>query len=149
MTTETATMMRVDFDETVPVPVDVVYGYLRSPEDWPRLYGTFGDVRDLGDGWFAVPLPGERPDLEARMTVTRPNERAAWDLRGIFTGRGEVRLSESGGGTRITGLEEIDVSAFENDQELLETIDREFRAIWQIGWDRLREQAREPAAGGV
>ncbi len=142
-------MMRVDFDETVPVPPDEAYDYLRSPTEWPRLYGDFGDVRDLGDGWFAVALPGDRPDLEAWMTANRPNTHAAWDLRGVFAGRGEVHLEPAGEGTRITGFEEIDVSAFEGDDDLLAQLDREFRAIWQFGWNRLREQTREPAAGGV
>lgn len=138
MTTETTTMMRVDFDGTVPVPVEEVYGYLRSPEDWPRLYGSFGEVRDLGEGWFAVPLPGERPNLEARITASREFEHAAWDLRGTFSGRGEVHLEPVGDGTRVTGFEEIDVTAFAADSELLAVLDREFHAIWQSGWDRLR-----------
>ncbi|MEZ5169637.1 MAG: hypothetical protein R3A49_02690 [Acidimicrobiia bacterium] len=146
MPTDTTTMMRVDFDETVPVPVEEVYGYLRSPEEWPRLYGAFGDVRELGEGWFAVPLPGERPDLEARITTSRQNEHAAWDLRGTFAGRGAVHLEPVESGTRITGFEEIDVTAFADDADVLAVVEREFRAIWQYGWDRLREGASSTAA---
>jgi hypothetical protein len=129
--------MRIDFDETVPVPPVVVFDYLRSPTEWPRLYGAFGQVRDLGGGWYAVPLAGAPADLEARMTALEPTRRAAWELRGTFSGKGEVNLAPQDGGTRITGFEEIAVAGLDDPGTLAEAT-RRFEAIWQMGWDRLR-----------
>lgn len=130
--------MRIDFDETVPVPAEVVFDYLRAPTEWPRLYGAFGEVRDLGGGWYAVPLAGAQTDLEARLTALELDRRAAWELRGTFAGRGEVNLEQCEGGTRITGFEEIDLPGLD-DPEMLAKLTRRFEAIWQMGWDRLRE----------
>jgi hypothetical protein len=129
--------MRIDFDETVPTSADVVYDYLRAPTEWPRLYGAFGEVRDLGEGWYAVPLAGAPQDLEARMTSVTTDRRAAWELRGTFAGRGEVNLEPCDEGTRITGFEVIEVAGTD-DPEVLATMTRRFEAIWQMGWERLR-----------
>ncbi len=129
--------MRIDFDETVPVPPDVVFDYLRAPTEWPRLYGAFGEVRDLGGGWYAVPLAGAQPDLEARLTALELDRRAAWELRGTLAGQGEVELEPDDGGTRITGFEEIEVAGLD-DPDILAEVRRRFEAIWQMGWDHLR-----------
>lgn len=129
--------MRIDFDETVPARPDVVFDYFRAPTEWPRLYGAFGEVRELGGGWFAVPLSGSLPDLEARTIAVEPHRRAAWELRGTFIGKGEVNLEPRDGGTRITGFEEIAVKGLD-DPDLLAEMTRAFEAIWQMGWDRLR-----------
>ncbi len=129
--------MRIDFDEQVPVPPAVAFDYLRSPTEWPRLYGAFGEVRDLGEGWYAVPMAGAGADLEARVTSLEQDRHAAWDLRGVFAGKGEVNLVPSEDGTRITGFEEITVAGVD-DPEILATMTRAFEAIWQMGWDRLR-----------
>ncbi|MFA9565875.1 MAG: SRPBCC family protein [Acidimicrobiales bacterium] len=136
--------MRLDFDEHLPVPPEAVFDYFRSPADWPRLYGAFGEVRDLGHGWVAVPLAGEYPDLEARLTSLELDRHAAWDLRGTFAGRGRVDLTPDGEGTRVTGFEEVDVAGLD-DPETEERIRSGFAAIWQSGWDRLRDAAAPQA----
>ena len=129
--------MRIDFDETVPVLPEVVFDHLRSPREWPRLYGAFGEVRDLGQGWYAVPLAGSTPDLEARVTHLELDRRVAWELRGALPGTGEVNLAPSRGGTRITGFEEIDIEDA-RDPSTKAKMTRSFEAIWQLGWDSLR-----------
>ena len=132
--------MRIDFDEEVPVPPDVVFDYLRAPTEWPRLYGAFGEVRDLGKGWYAVPMAGARADLEARVTHLELNQRAAWELRGAFPGKGEVNLARCENGTRITGFEEINVEDA-HDLEAIAEMSRALASIWQMGWDSLRTLA--------
>lgn len=129
--------MRIDFDEVVPVPPETVFDYLRAPTEWPRLYGAFGDVRELGGGWFAVPVADARVDLEVRMTALELDRRAAWELRGRFAGDGELNLEPHQGGTRITGFEEITVAGVD-DPAILAEMTRRFEAIWQMGWSRLR-----------
>ena len=136
--------MRIDFNEEVPVPPAEVFDYLRSPTEWPRLYGVAGEVRDLGMGWVAVPLAGDYPDLEARLTALQLDRHAAWDLRGAFAGKGSVDLTPIDGGTRITGFEEIEAAGVD-DRADQERIGHAFEAIWQLGWDRLRSQARSDA----
>ncbi len=138
--------MRIDFDEQVPVPPAVVFDYLRSPTEWPRLYGSFGAVSDLGGGWYEVPLAGGPPHLEARLTSLELDRHAAWELRGTFAGTGEVHLEPGDGGTRITGFEEIEVAGI-TDPDHLAAVASGFERIWQMGWDRLR--SAEHAGGPV
>ncbi len=132
--------MRIDFDEEVPVPPEVVFDYLRAPTEWPRLYGAYGEVRDLGKGWYAVPLAGSRSDLEARLTHLELDRLVAWELRGEYPGKAEVKLAHCEEGTRITGFEEIDVMETLDADEVAELC-RAFEAIWQKGWDSLRASA--------
>ena len=132
--------MRIDFDEEVPVPPEVVFDYLRAPTEWPRLYGAFGEVQDLGKGWYAVPMGGNGAALEARLTHLELNRRAAWELRGEFPGRGEVNLSTCENGTRVVGFEQIDIDQ-DHDPETLAKLDGALAAIWQMGWDSLRAMA--------
>ena len=129
--------MRIDFDERVPAPPEVVFDYFRAPTEWPRLYGSFGEVRDLGRGWYAVPMAGARADLEARLTHLELDRRAAWELRGALPGVGEVNLTPWRGGTRITGFEEIEVESA-HDPDSVAKMTHVFEAIWQMGWDSLR-----------
>lgn len=133
--------MRIDFNEEVPVSPEVVFDYLRAPTEWPRLYGAFGEVSDLGGGWFAVALAGALPPLEVRLTSLEVDRRAAWELRGTVAEEGEVNLAPCDGGTRITGFEEIEVAGLD-DPESLANVARGFEAIWQMGWSRLRDPAR-------
>jgi uncharacterized protein YndB with AHSA1/START domain len=132
--------MRIDFDEEVPVPPETVFDYLRSPTEWPRLYGSFGETRDLGGGWIAVPLAGDHPDLEARITRLELDRHAAWELRGTFAGDGAVTLTPIPEGTRITGFEQVQVAGLD-DPETERRLQAGFEAIWRSGWDRLRRLA--------
>ena len=48
--------MIIRFQHEFSLPVEEVYSYFQTPADWSRLYGLAGDVKDLGGGWYAVPL---------------------------------------------------------------------------------------------
>ena len=130
--------MRIEFDETVPVSVAAAYSFFRSPRDWIRLYGAFGEVRDVGDGWFRVPLRRFPFPLVARITRDEPNRSVRWELRGFFRGQGQVSLESSADGVRITGFEEVTTPlprrAAWIERRLLEP---RFRAIWASGFRRL------------
>ena len=137
--------MRVTFEALFRVPVDEVFGYFRTPADWVRLYGMFGEVEDHGDGWIAVPLKGFPFPLVAKVTRTEENRLVRWVFRGFWRGEGEVRLGSSEGVTTVAGYEVISVRwlgpfSFLVERLVLET---RFRGIWKHGWKRLR--SREPA----
>ena len=44
------------FKQAFSVPVEEVFSYTQTPTDWARPYGLAGGVKDLGSGWYAVPL---------------------------------------------------------------------------------------------
>ena len=134
--------MHIEFDETVQLPADAVYDYFKTPRDWVRLYGVAGEVTDRGDGWFAVPMRRSPFPLVARMTVTVPDTRAAWDLRGFWRGRGEINLEAVGDGTRIPRHETVNIPRLLGLGPLLEKrIEPRFVAMWESGWKRLRTTA--------
>lgn len=133
--------MRIDFDETFQLPVDVVESYFRTPADWVRLYGLAGEVEDRGDGWIAVPLAGFPFPLLAKTVEHQQGERVRWVFRGFWKGEGEVRFGRTRtGGCRIQGFEEIAVRPLGPLSRALERLflERRFRAIWALGWRRLR-----------
>jgi hypothetical protein len=76
------------------LPVEEVFSYFQTPADWARLYGLAGDVKDLGGGWYAVPLKRFPFPLVARNTEQRANELARWMFKGFWRGKGEVRFTE-------------------------------------------------------
>ena len=139
--------MLIEFDEHFDLPVDEVYPYFRSPEDWPRLYRSFGAVEDRGGGWFAVPLKGFPFPLVARMTKDDPNRCVAWVFRGFWHGAGEVSFVPTGGGVTVRGYERISVRPLAALSAVAERLflERRFRQVWALGWRRLRRQAEAPA----
>jgi len=144
--------MIIRFDEDLDLPVADVYGIFKTPVDWTRLYGSFGEVEDRGEGWFAVPLRGFPFPLVAKITDDEPLRRVRWVFRGFWRGVGEVRLSDRQGGVRVEGFEEIGVRPLGFLSPVVERLllERRFRAIWSAGWRRLRRQAaRERAAGST
>lgn len=138
--------MIVRFEEELDLPAIEVYGIFRTPKDWTRLYGSFGEVVDRGDGWFAVPLRGFPFPLVAKITHDEPPRRVRWVFRGFWRGVGEVRLEERPEGVRVEGFEEISIRPLGVLSPVVERLllERRFRAIWSAGWRRLRRQA----AGG-
>ena len=135
------------FRHEFSLPASEVYAYFETPADWVRLYGLADDVRDLGDGWHAVPLKRFPFPLVASNTVQRPNELVRWVFRGFWRGQGEVRFTESAAGVIVEGYEEIAVRWLFFLSPLVERLflESRFRAIWEIGWERLRK--REAARG--
>lgn len=144
--------MIIQFNEQFNLPAAEVYTYFRSPADWPRLFGMAGDTRDLGDGWYAVALKNFPFPLVAKNTNQEPSRLVRWVFRGFWRGRGEVRFIEVDDGVRVEGFEEIAVRPLFFLSPVVERLflERAFRAVWEIGWHRLRKNARdlpEVAAG--
>lgn len=137
--------MIIRYNEHFRLPVAEVYSYFQTPADWTRLYGLVGDPKDLGDGWYAIGLKSFPFPLVARNTDQRCNEIVRWVFRGFWRGRGEVRFVETESGVTVEGFEEIAVRWLFFLSPVFEKLflERTFRAIWAIGWHRLRK--REPS----
>jgi hypothetical protein len=134
--------MIIRFKHEFALPVAEVYSYFRTPADWTRLYGLAGEVKDLGDGWIAVPLKGFPFPLVARNTEQVENELVRWVFRGFWRGLGEVRFAETARGVVVEGFEEIAVRWLLFLSPIVERLflERRFQAIWEIGWHRLRKR---------
>ncbi len=93
------------------------------------------DVKDNGDGWFAVTLKGFPFPLVARNTENEPNERVRWVFRGFWRGRGKVRFSPAAGGVIVEGYEEIAARWLSFLSPLVKRLflERRFHAIWATG----------------
>lgn len=149
--------MIINFKHEFGLPVAEVYSYFRTPSDWTRLYGLAGEVEDLGDGWYAVPLQRFPFPLVARNTEQEENEVVRWVFRGFWRGRGEVRFTETARGVVVEGYEEIAVRWLFCLSPIIERLflERTFHAIWEIGWHRLRKReagvspARDAVATGA
>ena len=138
----------IQFKHEFFLPVEEVYSYFQTPADWVRLYGLAGKVKDLGDGWYAVPLNKFPFPLVAKNTVQRTNELARWVFRGFWRGGGEIRFTERPESVIVEGYEKIAVRWLFFLSPLIERLFLEgsFKSIWEIGWHRLRtrESEREP-----
>ena len=139
--------MIIRFKHEFALPVSELYSYFRTPADWTRLYGLAGDVEDRGDGWVAVPLKRFPFPLVAKNTERVESELVRWVFRGFWRGRGEVRFAETDRGVVVEGFEEVGVRWLFFLSPIFERLflERRFRAIWEIGWHRLRK--REAARG--
>lgn len=134
--------MIIEFSESFRSPASEVYSYFRTPADWTRLYGMAGNPRDLGDGWFAIGLKNFPFPLVAKNTDQRTNEMVRWIFRGFWRGRGEVHIIETADGVTVEGFEKISVRWLFCLSPILERLflEKSFRAIWEIGWHRLRKR---------
>lgn len=141
--------MIIRFTEDLDLPVEHVYGIFRTPRDWTRLYGSFGEVRDRGDGWFVVPLRGFPFPLVAKIVDDEPRRRVRWVFRGFWRGEGEVSFTARPDGVTVEGFEEIAVRPLGFLSPVAERLllERRFRAIWNSGWRRLRRGAAHAPAG--
>lgn len=141
--------MLIQFDEQIDLPVERVYAYFRSPKEWPRLYGSFGDVEERGEGWYAVPLRRFPFPLVARVTRAEPNRCVSWTFRGFWRGDGEVSFHPTERGVAIRGYERISVGPLACFSRFLERVmlERPFRRVWASGWRRLRREAE--GSGGA
>jgi hypothetical protein len=139
--------MRIEFREQFTLPVERIFSFFRTPADWVRLYGMFGEVETRGDGWYAVPLQGFPFPLVARVTDSAENRLVHWTFRGFWRGEGEVRFEPTPDGTRVDGFEEISVRWLFFLSPVIERIllDRRFRGIWRHGWKRLHGLEQQPA----
>jgi hypothetical protein len=140
--------MIIKFQHEFSLPVEELYSYFQTPADWTRLYGLAGDVKDLGSGWYAVPLKRFPFPLVAKNTGQKVNEFVSWVFRGFWRGRGEVRFTARPTGVVVEGYEEISVRYLFFLSPFIERLflERSFRSIWEIGWHRLRKRE---AAGSL
>lgn len=136
--------MLIRFDERFDAPVEELFRYFATPADWVGLYGRAGAVRDLGGGWFAVPLKGFPFPLIARTTELSVNQRVRWIFRGFWRGDGEILFTPAPGGVRLSGHERIAVRWLFFLSPVVEKLflEKRFHAVWQLGWQRLRRRRR-------
>ncbi len=133
--------MRIEFDEEFALSIEEVFDYFRTPADWVRLYGSAGRVEDRGDGWLAVPLQKFPFPLVAKVTEFEENRFVRWIFRGFWHGSCEVVFVDTPRGVAIRGYEDITprgLGFLANPFEKL-YLERNFRAIWELGWRRLRK----------
>ncbi len=143
--------MLIEFNEEFDLPVEVVYPYFRTPRDWPRLYGTFGEVEDRGDGWCAVPLRAFPFPLVARVTLDEPRRQVRWEFRGFWRGEGEVRFAATPGGVAVQGYERISIRPLPGLSPIVERLflESKFKKVWESGWRRLRRLAADGAVAAT
>jgi len=134
--------MIIRFNEQFKLPASEVYSYFETPADWTRLYGLAGNSKDLGDGWYQIALKNFPFPLVAKNTVQEPNQMVQWVFRGFWRGEGEVRFVDTPDGVKVEGYERISVRYLFFLSPLFERLfmERSFRAIWGIGWRRLRKR---------
>jgi len=133
--------MIIEFNERFNLPVEEIYSQFQTPADWTRVFGFPGDSKELGDGWYAVSLKNFPFPLVAKNIEQEPGKLVRWVFRGFWRGRGEVRFEETTDGVAIKGFEEVAVRSLFFLSPLFEKLflERSFRAIWGVGWYRLRK----------
>jgi len=131
--------MLIEFSKQFKLPVADVYTYFETPANWPRLFGFGENPTDLGGGWYAVGLPGFRFPLVAKNTEQEPNKLVRWVFKRFWRGRGEVCFTETEDGVTVEGFEKISVRWLFFLSPLYErrSLERGFRALWNMGWRRL------------
>jgi hypothetical protein len=139
--------MRIEFEEEFSVPVDEAYDYFRTPLNWPFLFPAFGEARDLGDGWHAVPFRVFPFPLVTRITRDEHLERVEWEFDGFWRGDARVSFEPTSRGVRIRGYEQVTPHRLLALAHVFERLflEKRFREVWESGWRRLRRQA--PARG--
>jgi hypothetical protein len=133
--------MRIEFKEEFGLSQHVLFDYFKTPSDWSRLYGAFGNVENRGNDWHAVPLKRFPFPLVARITTVEPNRLVRWQFKGFWRGQAEVRLTQSNGKVVVEGFEEISMRWLFVFSSVIERLflERRFRAIWQSGWQKLHQ----------
>jgi hypothetical protein len=133
--------MKIQFREEFKLSVGEIFSYFETPADWARLYGLAGSVKDLGDGWYSIPLKYFPFPLVARNSTVDPGKFVSWTFRGFWKGNGEIRFRTYDEMTVLEGYEEISIRRLYFLSFVFERlfIRRQFLAIWNIGWKRLRK----------
>lgn len=133
--------MIIQFKQQFTLPIEEIFSYFRTPADWTRLFGIAGEVKNLGDGWFAIPLKSFPLPLVAKNTIVEPDKRVHWKFSGFWRGEGEVIFEESNDHVTIEGYENISVRWLFFLSPIVEKLflERQFQGIWELGWRRLRK----------
>ena len=135
--------MRVEFNEEFAVPLEDAYDYFRTPMHWPRLFPAFGEVRDRGDGWYAVSFKGFPFPLVTRITTDDPEQCVEWVFEGFWQGDARVEFERSSTGVVIRGYEQVSPRGLSWLAPLAERLflEARFQKVWESGWRRLRRQS--------
>lgn len=133
--------MIIRFSEHFDLPAEELYSRFQTPADWARVFGFPGDSKALGAGWYAVSLKPFPFALVAKHVEQEPGQRVSWVFKGFWRGRGEVRFEQTPEGVTVEGFEEIAMRPLFFLSPLFEKLflERGFRAIWGVGWHRLRK----------
>ena len=133
--------MIIQFKQQFTLPIEEIFSYFRTPADWTRLFGIAGEVKNLGDGWFAIPLKSFPLPLVAKNTIVEPDKRVHWKFGGFWRGEGEVIFEELNDQVTIEGYENISVRWLFFLSPIVEKLflERQFQGIWELGWRRLRK----------
>jgi hypothetical protein len=139
--------MLIQFDHQFDLPVEEAYACFRTPQEWPRLFGSFGAVEDRGEGWHAVPLRRFPFPLVARITRDEPQRCVEWVFRGFWRGEGQVCFAPTERGVAIRGFERISARPLGCLAPLVEPVllEKRFRKVWESGWRELRRRAASRA----
>lgn len=140
--------MYLQFREEFDLPAARIFPYFATPADWAKLYGSVGETKVSGDGWYSVPLQRFPFPLVARNVVAEPDRLVRWIFGGFWSGVGEVRLTEAAGKTIVEGFEFITphglwLLAGPVEERFMA---REFERIWALGWKRIRSSERPGSA---
>jgi hypothetical protein len=128
------------FKEKFKVPANEVFSYFSSPKEWVRLFGTHKLPKDLGGGWYSVPLRYFPIPLVAKNVAVEKNKKVRWIFRGFWRGVGEVEFKSLSDGVSVEGFEYISPHGLWAAASLTERMfmDKEFHRIWNGGWKRIR-----------
>ena len=137
--------MIIHFKQQFALPIDEIFSYFQTPADWTRLYGLAGEVKNLGEGWFAIPLKSFPFPLVAKNTIVEPAKRVHWKFRGFWRGEGEFTFEKSNDHVTIEGYEKISIRWLFFLSPIVEKLflERQFQGIWELGWRRLRKAERD------
>ena len=135
--------MLIQFDHEFDLPVEEAYPYFRTPKDWPRLFASFGEVEDRGQGWYAVPLHKFPFPLVAKITRDEPLSCVEWVFKGFWRGEGQVSFVATSRGVAIRGFERISARPLGWLAPRLEPLllEKRFQRVWESGWRHLRREA--------
>ncbi len=133
--------MKIQFKEHFKLPADELYSHFETPADWAKIFWFRGDTRQLGDGWYSVPLKNIPFPIEARHTEQKREQLVRWEFGGRWRGQGEVRLEHTADGVTLEGFEEIAFRPLGFLSPFFEwlILERGFRAVWGVGWHRLHK----------
>ena len=133
--------MYLTFKEAFDLPVEEVYAYFESPEDWTRLFGTDGAKLHRG-GWVSVPLKGFPIPLKAKNVENQRNKKVRWIFSGFWMGVGEVVFTETPSGTLVEGFEQVTPHGLWAAASFVESavMEKAFKKIWRDSWKRIRKK---------
>ncbi|MEW5736815.1 MAG: hypothetical protein AB1921_18365 [Thermodesulfobacteriota bacterium] len=133
--------MYLSFREEFSLAPEAIFPYFRSPSEWAKLYGLVKPTKTLEDGWHIISLKKAPFPLKAKNVLYEQDRRVRWIFGGFWRGMGEVNFCAAGKTTVVEGFEYIVPHGAWVFSGLVERrfMEREFRRIWALGWERIRK----------